>query len=184
MTGHSPLSIKYLRYCTHLHVLRRGREKRQEKTRCNEEIHLRSKNRHSRRGAKFRLSKRPFATLLFYGFVRNNNFLQRKRSVRIPNTPPLMYFVSFCVRAGLQRARFIIGYYSFYRPNAFFYFSLLMRRSEFYRHYLGEVALVEEVLHEDHKLLDVSPSHQEGCQVRLSVCLRPLPLFKTDYSDQ
>ncbi len=43
MTGHSPLSIKCLRYYTHLHVPRRGREKRQEKTRCNEEKHFAAK---------------------------------------------------------------------------------------------------------------------------------------------
>lgn len=40
---------------------------------------------------------------------------------------------------------------------------LVATRSAFYRHYLGEgvvVVVVEEVLQEDHKLLDVSPNHQ------------------------
>ncbi len=39
-----------------------------------------------------------------------------------------------------------------------------MCRSSFYRHYLGEVGVVEEIL-EDHKLLDTSPTHQAGPQV-------------------
>ena len=44
-----------------------------------------------------------------------------------------------------------------------------MVRSAFYRHYLGEgvvVVVVEEVLQEDHKLLDVSPNHQESVPPR------------------
>ena len=40
----------------------------------------------------------------------------------------------------------------------------LMCRSEFYRHYLGEVGVVVEVQQEDHKLLDGSPLHQESRQ--------------------
>lgn len=46
---------------------------------------------------------------------------------------------------------------------------LVATRSSFYRHYLGEmVAPVEEVLQEDHKLLEISPRHQAKLPVKVN----------------